>query len=125
VWRVCAVMRSSRSKPGRSGEWADRPTYCYYPWMDETRTVTCDACSRPLVRIDAWGERLDGCIVCNAWTEPGGERLWRKLPDEDVEALRAMMRPRIHSSPGRATNGAGGSRKVSSRETMFSQYQVP
>jgi hypothetical protein len=63
--------------------------------MDETRTVTCPHCSQPLVRIDAWGELLDGCIACNVWTAAGGQRLWRPLPDEDVEALRGTMRPRL------------------------------
>jgi hypothetical protein len=61
--------------------------------MAETRTVTCDACSRPLVRIDAWGELLDGCLHCNRWTSAGGDRLWKPLPTEDIEALRE--RPRL------------------------------
>jgi hypothetical protein len=41
----------------------------------------------------SYGEQLDGCIVCNLWTEPGGKRLWRRLPDEDIEALRRLSRP--------------------------------
>ena len=64
--------------------------------MSDTRTALCDHCRQPLVRIDFYGrELLDGCVVCNSWTEPGGSRLWRRLPDADIEALKGLMRPRL------------------------------
>ena len=41
--------------------------------MTETcSTLTCDECHRPLMRIDFYGELLDGCLSCNRWTEAGG-----------------------------------------------------
>jgi len=49
------------------------------------------------MRIDAYGEVLEGCPVCNLWTEPGGKRLWRKLPEPDIEALRLLARQRLGS----------------------------
>jgi len=54
------------------------------------RTVTCDKCHRPLMRVDAYGKLLEGCVACNAWTDVGGARLWRKLPEADIEALREL-----------------------------------
>ena len=60
--------------------------------MTETcSTLTCDECHRPLMRIDFYGERLEGCLSCNLWTVAGGARLWRKLPEADIEALRGTQ----------------------------------
>ena len=59
--------------------------------MTETcGTLICEECHRPLMRIDFYGERLDGCLFCNLWTVAGGVRLCRKLPEADVEALRGL-----------------------------------
>ncbi len=41
-------------------------------------------------RVDAYGKLLEGCVACNAWTDVGGARLWRKLPEADIEALREL-----------------------------------
>jgi hypothetical protein len=39
----------------------------------------------PLVELDAYGERLRGCVGCNTWrSSNSGE--WRHLPDEDIAA---------------------------------------
>jgi len=45
----------------------------------------------PLVEVDAYGERLRGCIGCNRWQViDSGE--WRRLPQEDIVALRRSRR---------------------------------
>jgi hypothetical protein len=44
----------------------------------------CDKCQRQLMRIDFYGELLEGCIYCNVWK--------RKIPEEDIEALKGMRR---------------------------------
>jgi hypothetical protein len=49
----------------------------------------CERCGLPFVEVDAYGERLRGCMGCNKWWEPlSGE--WRDLPDEDIAALRGV-----------------------------------
>jgi hypothetical protein len=49
----------------------------------------CERCSLPLVELDAYGERLRGCIGCNNWQSiSSGE--WRQLPEEDIAALRGL-----------------------------------
>src|ERR1039457_1736957 len=59
--------------------------------MTETcSTVACDECHWPLMRIDFYGERLEGCLFFNPWAVAGGVRLCRKLPEADVEALRGL-----------------------------------
>jgi hypothetical protein len=62
--RAYAPTRSGRSAR-RSDARAERLPWCYHPRTAETRTA------------------------CNAWGEPGSDRLWRPLPDEDIEALLA------------------------------------
>jgi hypothetical protein len=48
------------------------------------------------MQIDHWGEILEGCVRCNAWGVPGSDRRWRRLPEEDVEALRSTSQwPRL------------------------------
>jgi len=51
----------------------------------------CDKCQRPLTRIDFYGELLEGCIYCNIWKEVD-RGVWRKIPEEDIEALKGMRR---------------------------------
>lgn len=48
----------------------------------------CNKCQRPLTRIEFYGERLKGCIECNLWIDTNGT--WRKIPEEDVEALQGV-----------------------------------
>jgi len=45
-------------------------------------------CNHPRVEIDAWGQRLHGCIQCNQWMNIDGE--WLRLPEEDIAALRGL-----------------------------------
>jgi hypothetical protein len=45
-------------------------------------------CNHPRVEIDAWGQRVHGCIQCNPWMNADGE--WLHLPDEDIAALRGL-----------------------------------
>jgi hypothetical protein len=49
----------------------------------------CCQCDLPLIELDAYGERLRGCVGCNNWQAlASGE--WRHLPDDDITALRGM-----------------------------------
>jgi hypothetical protein len=51
--------------------------------------ATCERCGLPCVELDAYGERLRGCLGCNHWWDLlSGE--WRSLPDEDIAALRGV-----------------------------------
>ena len=50
----------------------------------------CSSCNGPLIEIDHYGERLDGCVECNRWGNPGDENLVMELMEDDLEALRAM-----------------------------------
>jgi len=61
----------------------------------------CKRCSLRLVELDAYGERLRGCLGCNRWQAvTTGE--WRQLPEDDIAALRGTgTRACTHkSSPG-------------------------
>jgi hypothetical protein len=49
----------------------------------------CERCNLRLVELDAYGERLRGCLGCNRWQVlVTGE--WRQLPEDDIAALRGM-----------------------------------
>jgi hypothetical protein len=52
----------------------------------------CSQCNEFLIEIDHYGERLVGCIECNRWTRNGW--LYRQLPEEELEALRARLKAR-------------------------------
>ena len=54
--------------------------------------LNCAYCSRPLIEIDYYGERLVGCIECNRWGKPGDKTLVMELMDDDLEALRTESR---------------------------------
>jgi len=43
----------------------------------------------PDIEVDAYGERLRGCVGCNYWLSISS-RDWRRLPEEDIAALRGM-----------------------------------
>ncbi|MBK5199156.1 MAG: hypothetical protein JJE37_12900 [Methyloceanibacter sp.] len=49
----------------------------------------CERCNLPIVELDAYGERLRGCIGCNNWQSISSSE-WRRLPDEDIAALRGL-----------------------------------
>jgi len=53
---------------------------------------TCPNCHCPLIEIDHYGERLVGCIECNCWSWRGSNRLFMELPEEDLEALKAIKK---------------------------------
>jgi hypothetical protein len=47
----------------------------------------CELCSLPLVEVDAYGQRLRGCMGCNNWQEvSSGE--WLRLSEDDIVAIR-------------------------------------
>jgi len=57
---------------------------------EDSKTTTCGQCDLPLIELDAYGERLRGCVGCNQWQSiSSGE--WRRLPENDIVALRAMV----------------------------------
>jgi hypothetical protein len=57
---------------------------------EERQSRTCCQCELPLIELDAYGERLCGCVGCNNWQAlDSGE--WRHLSDDDVAALCGMV----------------------------------
>jgi hypothetical protein len=58
--------------------------------MPEIRAA-CDM-PPPLMRIDFYGERLQGCLAYNAWTD--GVGTMRKIIKADVEALKGLQHER-------------------------------
>jgi hypothetical protein len=58
----------------------------------------CKQCNQRLVEIDNYGERLIGCIECNRWSWRGSKRLM-ELPENDLEALRAVVASRERANP--------------------------
>ena len=57
----------------------------------------CKQCGKALIEIDHYGERLIGCIDCNRWTWPGSDEPFMELPEDDLEALRAVKK---ETAPG-------------------------
>ena len=58
---------------------------------EQHQSRTCFQCELPLIELDAYGERLCECVGCNNWQAlESGE--WRQLPDEDIIALKGMVR---------------------------------
>ena len=55
---------------------------------DVNEKGVCSKCSREVIAIDHYGQRLIGCIDCNRWSWEGSKRLFMELPDEDLLALR-------------------------------------
>jgi len=51
---------------------------------------TCPVCGLPLVELDAYGKRMQGCVGCNQWHTLGTDD-WGALADEDIVALRGMV----------------------------------
>ena len=56
--------------------------------MAEDDSEAQHLCNHPRVEIDAWGQRLHGCIQCNQWMNLDGE--WLRLPEQDIAALRGI-----------------------------------
>ena len=55
----------------------------------DQRRAKCARCGLPAIEVDAYGERLRGCVGCNYWLSiSSGD--WRRLPEEDIAALRGM-----------------------------------
>jgi hypothetical protein len=91
--RVCVG-----SRPGRA---VTRPVGARMRmWLVESRVkmsdlATCGRCDLPLVELNAYGERLRGCLSCNRWQvvasgEPFATGEWRVLPEDDIAALRGL-----------------------------------
>jgi hypothetical protein len=56
----------------------------------EPQPKICGHCNLPLIELDAYGERLCGCVGCNNWEAlDSGE--WRQLSDADIAALSGMI----------------------------------
>jgi hypothetical protein len=63
--------------------------------MAEDDGESRDVCNHPRVEIDAWGQRLRGCIECNQWMNFDGQ--WLRLPEQDIAALRGLAWRRSNS----------------------------
>jgi len=58
---------------------------------DACQPGICSQCDLPLIELDAYGERLCGCVGCNNWQAlESGE--WHHLSDDDIIALKGMVR---------------------------------
>ena len=58
--------------------------------MNQNREL-CSQCDLPLIELDAYGERLCGCVECNKWQSLGSGE-WRRLLDDDLIALKGMVK---------------------------------
>jgi hypothetical protein len=58
--------------------------------MNQNREL-CSQCNLPLIELDAYGERLRGCVECNKWQSLGSGE-WRRLLDDDLIALEGMVK---------------------------------
>jgi hypothetical protein len=55
-----------------------------------------DAPNVPTINeLDAWGQRLRGCVQCNQWMNFDGE--WQRLPEQDIAALQGLKSQRPQS----------------------------
>ena len=50
--------------------------------------TTCPQCKRFLIRVDAYGQQLYGCVTCNDWVTVDGKP--RKLSEADIGALQKI-----------------------------------
>jgi hypothetical protein len=59
--------------------------------MAQESTVDyCFECKRPLAEIENRGLRLRGCITCNIWWSPTGDKV--RLSEEDLRLLYHMRK---------------------------------
>jgi len=57
--------------------------------MGQESTVDyCFECKRSLTEIENRGQRLRGCITCNIWWSPSGDKV--RLSEEDLHSLYRM-----------------------------------
>jgi hypothetical protein len=57
---------------------------------EQAQQRICRLCAAPLIELDAYGERICGCVGCNTWQVlASGE--WRHLSDNDIDALRGTV----------------------------------
>ena len=54
----------------------------------QRQPAMCPYSNRPLIKIDHYGEILEGCIHCNRWGHPGDENHIMELMEDDLDALR-------------------------------------
>jgi hypothetical protein len=54
--------------------------------------TVCDQCQQPLIEIDRYGGRWIGCVICNRWGKPGDKKLVMELSEEDLAALKNLLR---------------------------------
>jgi hypothetical protein len=53
---------------------------------EQAQQRICCHCDEPLIELEAYGERICGCVGCNHWRAlASGE--WRHLSEDDIEAL--------------------------------------
>ena len=58
-------------------------------WAEHQTIAKCERCGLPFAEVDAYGERLRGCVGCNHWWDlMSGDT--RHMPDEDISALRGL-----------------------------------
>ena len=62
----------------------------YFVKMNQNREL-CSQCDLPLIELDAYGERLRGCVECNKWQSLGSGE-WRHLANDDLIALKEMVK---------------------------------
>jgi hypothetical protein len=57
---------------------------------EERQTRICSKCDLQLIELEAYGERLRGCVGCNNWQAlESGE--WCHLSQADITALSDMV----------------------------------
>jgi hypothetical protein len=69
--------------------WSTLLVWCCVTMSEDGKTTTCGQCDLPLIELDAYGERLRGCVGCNQWQSiSSGE--WRRLKDSGATGTRAV-----------------------------------
>jgi hypothetical protein len=79
------LKRGASDQALRAFAFGRRPFLRYVSEMNaehQTR-AKCQRCGLPFVEIDAYGERLRGCLGCNQWWDLLSGEL-RRPPDEDM-----------------------------------------
>jgi hypothetical protein len=57
---------------------------------DEKIISYCHECKRPLTEIDNRGQLRSGCMTCNIWWSPSGDKV--RLSEEDLHSLHQLRR---------------------------------
>jgi hypothetical protein len=66
--------------------------------MNQNREL-CSQCNLPLIELDAYGERLCGCVECNNCQSLGSGE-WHRLANDDIIALKAMVKRWTEAAEG-------------------------